>query len=68
MAISNITTEDGNILVMENVAGITGASSLSDTKVQTINVELFDTNPTLRGWIIGTQWQYDSVNKNIKAI
>ena len=64
----NITTEDGNTLMMETVAGISGASTLNDISIVTINKETFDTDPTTRGWLIGSDWVYDSVNFRIKTV
>lgn len=62
---NTLTTESGDILMLETVAGISGASSLNDISIVTINKETFDTNPTARGWILGTGWAYDSTNKRI---
>jgi hypothetical protein len=62
----DITTESGDIIMMETVAGISSASSLNDISVVTINKEHFDTDPSSRGWLIGTDWEYDTVNKRIK--
>lgn len=66
MAVSNITTESGDRIMMETVPGISSASSLNDISIVTINKELFETNPSSRGWLLGTDWVYDSVNQRIK--
>lgn len=63
-----LTTEDGKILTTESVPGITGASSLNDISIQPIYKETFDTDPSTRGWIIGSDWEWDSVNKRMKNI
>lgn len=67
MATSNITTETGDLLVQETVAGITGASSLNDTHVEEIFREDFSTDPASR-WLIGAGWQWDSGNDNMEPI
>lgn len=66
MAISNITTEDGNRIVQETVAGITGASTLNDSHVETINVEPFLVNPITNLWLIGSGWSWNSTNHNMQ--
>jgi hypothetical protein len=63
-----LTTEDGEIITCESIAGITGLSTLNDINVQTIYKERFDTDPTLSGWVLGTQWQWDSINHNMKPV
>jgi len=62
----NITTEAGDTIMLETVAGLASASSLNDISVVTINKEHFATNPASRGWLIGTDWEWDSVNERIK--
>ena len=52
--------------MMETVAGITGASSLNDISIVTINKETFDTNPITRDWLVGTDWEWDAVNLRMK--
>jgi hypothetical protein len=63
-----LITESGNTLVMETVTGITGASTLNDISIVTIFKETFDTTPTDRGWLIGTDWEWDAVNLRLKII
>lgn len=63
---STLITEDGNTLMMETVAGISGASTLNDISIVTIFKEDFATNPVLREWLIGTDWEWDSVNFRLK--
>jgi hypothetical protein len=63
---NNITTEAGDTIMLETVAGLASASSLNDISVVTINKERFATNPVSRGWMIGTDWEWDSVNERIK--
>lgn len=65
---STLITESGDTLMMETVNGITGVSNLNDISVVTIFKETFDTNPTSRDWIIGTDWQWDAVNLRLKII
>jgi len=67
MAISNITTEDGNKIVQETVAGITGASSLNDTQVEVIEKETFTTDPSTRGWLWGSGWTYNVSTGRMEA-
>lgn len=50
----------------ETVAGIASASTLNDISVVTIDKETFDSDPVARGWLYGTDWVYDSVNKRMK--
>ena len=63
-----LITEDGNPLVAESVAGVTGASSLNDTVVFSLMKETFETTPLTRGWLAGINWAYDAGNKNMKPI
>ena len=63
---NNILTEAGDNLMMETIKGIPGASSLNDIDVQRINKELFATNPAPRGWLVGNDWVWDSVNLRMK--
>jgi len=63
-----LTTEDSKIITAESIAGITGLSTLNDINVQTINKETFTTDPTLRNWQIGAQWQWDNINNNMKPV
>lgn len=63
-----LSTEDGKVITCESVPGITGISSLNDIAVKTINKELFDTDPVARGWLVGTDWQWDGTNKYMKII
>lgn len=63
-----LTTEAGDRLVAESVAGFTGASSLNDTSGFSLSKETFTTNPTLRGWIIGVNWSWNAGNGNIEPI
>jgi hypothetical protein len=66
MAVSTITTESGDTLMAETVAGIPLASSLNDISVVTINKEHFDSDPVARSWLVGTDWVWDSVNQRMK--
>lgn len=68
MAISNITTEDGNILVMENVAGITGATSLNDAYIIPLFKETFTVNPATNGWVLGSGWAWNAGAGNITFV
>lgn len=68
MAVSNLITEDGNRLVQETVRGITGASQLNDTSVATIVKETFTVDPLTNGWLIGSGWQWNSVNDNMEIV
>lgn len=68
MAISTLTTETGDRIVQETVAGVTGASSLNDTATKIINKELFTTEPTPRGWLYGSGWVHDLVDGRMEAV
>lgn len=61
-----LITESGDTLMMETVPGISNASNLNDTSVVTINKEFFETNPESRGWLVGSDWVWDSVNERMK--
>ena len=63
-----LTTEAGDKLVAESVAGFSGASSLNDAVVFRLNKETFDTNPLGRGWLVGSGWQWDAGNQNMEPI
>ena len=63
---NTLITESGDTLKMETVPGIAQASSLNDISVVTINKEDFSTDPTNNGWLIGTDWQWDSINLRLK--
>ena len=63
---SNILTESGDNLMMETIKGISGASSLNDIDVQQIEKEIFATNPAPRGWLVGSDWEWDEVNLRMK--
>jgi hypothetical protein len=63
-----LITESEDTLMMETVPGITGASSLNDISIVTIFKEEFETNPTDRDWLVGTDWEWDSVNERMKII
>ena len=65
---STLTTESGDILMMETAAGITGASSLNDISIVTIFKETFSENPINNGWLYGTDWEWDAVNLNMKIV
>ncbi len=43
-------------------------NSLNEINVQTIYKETFSTNPASSGWIIGSGWQWDSINFNMKKL
>lgn len=62
---STITTEAGDKIIQENVVGITGASTLNDTRVAEISTETFTTDPLANGWLIGSGWAWSSVNGNM---
>lgn len=68
MAQSTITTESGDALMMETVAGISGASNLNDISIVTIFNEPFDSDPVSRDWLVGTDWEWDAVNLRMKII
>lgn len=63
-----LITETGDTLKMETVPGIALASSLNDISVVTINKEEFETDPTDRGWLIGTDWVYSAANQRIQVV
>lgn len=63
---STLITESGNTLQAETVSGVASASTLNDISVVTIYKETFDTNPTSRDWLVGTDWEWDSVNLRMK--
>lgn len=65
---NTLLTESGDLIICEDVAGVTGASSLNDSVTATISKETFDTNPTLRGWLIGSSWAWSSINTNMEPI
>lgn len=65
---STLTTESGLLIVQENVTGITGASSLNDTKVETIYSEDFTTDPEVDGWLVGNDWVWNSTNDNMEMV
>lgn len=62
-----ILTESGDVLMMETVPGIPLASSLNDIDVQEIIKETFDADPSAHGWLVGTDWVWDSVNLRMKV-
>jgi hypothetical protein len=68
MESQTLTTESGDILMMETVRGTSGASILNDISVVSIFKETFDTNPTTRNWLVGTDWEWDAVNLRMKII
>lgn len=61
-----LLTESGNKIVSETIPGVTGASSLNDTLVQEIFKETFPTDPSSRGWTIGSKWSWDAANLRMK--
>lgn len=63
---STLITESSDTIMMETVAGLSDASTLNDISVVTIFKETFDTNPESRGWMVGTDWVWDSVNLRMK--
>lgn len=63
-----LITESGDLLVGETIAGLPLASSLNDALVTLIEKETFTTNPTLRGWLYGTGWAWNSTNGNMEPI
>lgn len=63
-----LTTEAGDRLMAETVSGVSGASTLNDVSVETIFKETFDTNPTDRGWTVGTDWEWDATNQRLEII
>lgn len=68
MAVSTRITENGDTRIGESVAGLTLASSLNDARITLITKETFTTDPLLRGWLIGANWSWSSVNGNMAAI
>lgn len=68
MSQQTLTTESGDILMMETVAGFSDASNLNDISVVTIFKETFDSNPTERDWKVGSEWEWDNVNNRMKII
>jgi hypothetical protein len=65
---STLTTESGLLLVQEDVQGVSGASTLNDTKVDDINKEHFTTDPLDNGWLVGSGWAWNSTNDNMEAV
>lgn len=65
---SNITTEAGDKIINETVAGVTNASTLNDVLITLLLKETFETNPTPRGWIYGINWAYNGTNQNMEPI
>jgi hypothetical protein len=65
---STLITESGDTIMLETVAGISSASTLNDISVVTIYKELFTTDPSTRGWLVGTTWVWDSVNLRMKIV
>jgi len=63
-----LLTESGSNLVMETILGVAGASSLNDTTVYEITKETFTTNPTLRGWLVGSGWVWNAGNGNMEIV
>lgn len=63
-----LTTEAGDRLVAESVAGVPLASTLNDSQVKVTFKETFITDPLLSGWLIGANWSWSSVNGNMQAI
>lgn len=53
---------------METILGVAGASSLNDTTVYEITKETFTTNPTLRGWLVGSGWVWNAGNGNMEIV
>lgn len=66
--VTTLTTEDGNLLIAESVAGITGATQFNDTQVTTINKETFDTDPLARAWLYGSGWAHNGTNDNMEDV
>jgi len=62
-----LLTESGNNLVMETVAGISGASSLNDITVKEIQKEKFTLTPVGR-INYGSGWAWDDINNNMGSI
>lgn len=63
-----LTTEDGYTLIQEDVEGVTGASSLNDTRVAEIFTEDFTTDPLANGWLVGNDWQWNGGNGNMEMV
>lgn len=63
-----LNTEDDNRIVQETALGVTGASTLNDTRVSNITKFTFDTDPELDGWLIGSGWAWSASNDNIEAV
>lgn len=62
-----LITEDGRRLVSEAASGISGASSLNDTRVEVISKEEFTTNPLSNGWLLGNNWVWDGAAGNMES-
>ena len=41
---------------------------LNDVNIQTINKETFGSDPASRGWLVGSGWEYDDTNHNMKNV
>ena len=41
---------------------------LNDVNIQTINKETFGSDPASRGWLVGSKWEYDDTNHNMKNV
>ena len=65
---STIITEDSNTLVQETVVGLSGATSLNDTHVETIFSDPLTIDPLTNGWLIGSGWAWSAGNKNINYV
>jgi len=63
-----LLTESGNNLVMEDITGIIGASTLNDVSVVGIDKETFTSDPVARGWLVGFNWEWDASNGNMKIV
>lgn len=63
---ANLITESGQRIIQEDVVGVTGASSLNDTRVESIFTETFTEDPLTNGWLIGDDWVWDAGNGNME--
>lgn len=63
-----LTTENEDRIVQETIPGVTGASTLNDTRVSNIVKYDFDTDPETDGWLIGSGWAWSAANDNIEAV
>lgn len=63
---STLLTELGDKLITEPVSGLTGASTANDSTTRQIDVERFDSSPTVRGWLLGSGWAWNSTTLRLE--